>query len=70
MLKPAASCLTTVVFLSAWAGEVDVQMLTELQSELPDVPITAEIVEGSDELVGYFRGSDPRSASNRKKASH
>lgn len=33
-------------------------MLTELQSELPGVPIRAEIVEGSDKLTGYFRGSD------------
>lgn len=44
------------------------QMLTELQSELPDVPITAEIVEGSDQLVGYFKGSDPRGVSSRKTA--
>lgn len=34
------------------------QMLTELQSELPGIPIRAEIVEGSDKLTGYFRGCD------------
>lgn len=63
---PVASCLTAVGFLSAWAGEVDMQMLAELQSELPDVPVTAEIVEGSNKLVSYFRGSD----SQRRKKPH
>lgn len=52
-------------FLSPSAGEVDVQMLTELQSELPGVPIRAEIVEGSVTLTGYFRGSERQSPSNR-----
>lgn len=44
---------------STSAGEVDVQMLTQLQSELPDVSIRAEIVEGSVGLISSFRGRDP-----------
>lgn len=59
-----------VGFLPPSAGEVDVQMLTELQSELPDLPIKVEIVEGSDELIGYFRGSDPSRCLKQGKASH
>lgn len=37
-------------------GQVDVQMLTMLQSTNPGVPITADIVEGSSELSDNFRG--------------
>lgn len=37
-------------------GEVDIQMLTLLQSTLPAIPITADIVEGSSQLTENFKG--------------
>ncbi|XP_070770883.1 histamine N-methyltransferase-like [Enoplosus armatus] len=36
-------------------GELDAQMLTLLQSTFPDVPITADIVEGSSQLTDNFK---------------
>lgn len=39
-------------------GEVDVQMVTLLQSSLPAVPITVDIVEGSSQLTDNFKGID------------
>lgn len=41
-----------------WAvsGEMDVELLLMLQSTVPDVSITAEVVEGSTELTEDFKG--------------
>lgn len=39
-------------------GELDIQMLTLLQSTFPAVPITADIVEGSSQLTDIFKGID------------
>ncbi|KAG8000764.1 Carnosine N-methyltransferase 2 [Nibea albiflora] len=44
-----------VIGVGSGGGEVDVQMLTMLQSAVPAVPITADIVEGSSELTDNFR---------------
>lgn len=42
-------------------------MLTLLQSTHPDVPITADIVEGSSQLTDNFKGiSDPLCGRSRK----
>lgn len=41
-------------------GEMDIQMLTLLQSSLPDILITTDIVEGSVELLDDFKGKAPR----------
>lgn len=40
------------------SGQIDVHMLTLLQSILPDVSVTAEIVEPSIELIQDFKGTD------------
>lgn len=37
-------------------GEMDIQMLTLLQSSLGDVQISTDIVEGSVELFNDFKG--------------
>ncbi|TKS67460.1 Histamine N-methyltransferase [Collichthys lucidus] len=44
-----------VLGVGSGGGEVDVEILTMLQSTLPAVPITADIVEGSSELTDNFR---------------
>ncbi|XP_041663640.1 histamine N-methyltransferase-like [Cheilinus undulatus] len=44
-----------VLGVGSGGGEVDVQMLTLLQSTVPAVPITADIVEGSAALVENFK---------------
>ncbi|KAM9385892.1 histamine N-methyltransferase A-like [Pholidichthys leucotaenia] len=44
-----------VLGVGSGGGEVDIQMLTLLQSVLPDVPITTDIVEGSSKLVSNFK---------------
>lgn len=38
-------------------GEMDVQMLSLMGAELPAVPITADIVEGSSKLIDHFKGN-------------
>lgn len=44
-----------VLGVGSGGGEVDVQMLSLLQSTLPAVPITADIVEGSSKLTDNFK---------------
>ncbi|XP_060944800.1 histamine N-methyltransferase-like isoform X4 [Limanda limanda] len=44
-----------VLGVGSGGGEVDVQMLSLLQSTFPTVPITADIVEGSAELTENFK---------------
>ncbi|XP_042351168.1 histamine N-methyltransferase-like [Plectropomus leopardus] len=44
-----------VLGVGSGGGEVDVQILTLLQSTVPNVPITADIVEGSSQLTDNFR---------------
>lgn len=39
-------------------GELDAQMLSLLQSTFSAVPISADIVEGSTQLVDNFKGID------------
>uniref|UniRef100_A0A8C6VZ44 Histamine N-methyltransferase n=1 Tax=Nothobranchius furzeri TaxID=105023 RepID=A0A8C6VZ44_NOTFU len=52
-------------------GQIDVQMLSLLQSAFPAVPVTADIVEGSLELTDNFKGADrahwEQAACNKKK---
>ncbi|XP_054644346.1 histamine N-methyltransferase-like [Dunckerocampus dactyliophorus] len=45
-----------VLGVGSGGGEVDVQMLSLMQSTLSALPITADIVEGSTELVAKFKG--------------
>lgn len=45
--------LKTSWFIS---GEVDVQMLSVLQSTFPALPIAADVVEGSSQLSDNFKG--------------
>ncbi|KAM9347760.1 histamine N-methyltransferase A-like [Symphorus nematophorus] len=44
-----------VLGVGSGGGEVDVQILTLLQSTFPAVPITADIVEGSSKLTDNFK---------------
>ncbi|XP_059199676.1 histamine N-methyltransferase A-like [Centropristis striata] len=44
-----------VLGVGSGGGEVDAQMLTLLQSTVPAVPITADIVEGSSALTDNFK---------------
>ncbi|XP_075960210.1 histamine N-methyltransferase A-like [Anarhichas minor] len=44
-----------VLGVGSGGGEVDVQILTLLQSTFPDVPITTDIVEGSTQLTDNFK---------------
>ncbi|XP_075960211.1 histamine N-methyltransferase A-like [Anarhichas minor] len=44
-----------VLGVGSGGGEVDVQILTLLQSTFPDVPITIDIVEGSTQLTDNFK---------------
>ncbi|KAM8749688.1 histamine N-methyltransferase A-like [Acanthopagrus schlegelii] len=44
-----------VLGVGSGGGEMDVQMLSLLQSAFPAVPITADIVEGSSKLVDNFK---------------
>ncbi|XP_068428832.1 histamine N-methyltransferase A-like [Clinocottus analis] len=44
-----------VLGVGSGGGEVDVQILTLLQSTFPAVPITTDIVEGSAELTDNFK---------------
>nr|XP_046260171.1 histamine N-methyltransferase-like [Scatophagus argus] len=44
-----------VLGVGSGGGQVDVQMLTLLQSAFPAVPITADIVEGSSQLTDNFK---------------
>uniref|UniRef100_A0A3B5MD22 Histamine N-methyltransferase n=1 Tax=Xiphophorus couchianus TaxID=32473 RepID=A0A3B5MD22_9TELE len=48
-------------------GEVDVQILSLLQSAFPSVPITADIVEGSSELTANFKGNELAKTADLKK---
>lgn len=48
--------VTAVIHGAFVLGELDVKMLGVLQSTLPDVPITAEIVDCSSELTDIFKG--------------
>lgn len=52
-----ASSLLRSLFLDLGAGEVDVQILSLLQSIFPTLPITADIVDGSVELLADFKGT-------------
>lgn len=47
---------------------MDVQILSELQSKLPNFLIRAEIVEGSKELTNNFKGNGYQSASNSQSS--
>ncbi|XP_073329543.1 histamine N-methyltransferase A-like [Pagrus major] len=44
-----------VLGVGSGGGEMDVQMLTLLQSTFPAVPISADVVEGSSKLVDNFK---------------
>ncbi|KAM3607901.1 uncharacterized protein V6R79_015940 [Siganus canaliculatus] len=44
-----------VLGVGSGEGQIDVQMLTMLQTIFPDVPITAHIVEGSSQLSDNFK---------------
>ncbi|XP_074515857.1 histamine N-methyltransferase-like [Sebastes fasciatus] len=44
-----------VLGVGSGGGNMDVELLTLLQSTLPAVPITADIVEGSSELTDIFK---------------
>ncbi|XP_049905105.1 histamine N-methyltransferase A-like isoform X1 [Epinephelus moara] len=44
-----------VLGVGSGGGEVDVQILTLLQSTVPGVPITADVVEGSSQLTDNFK---------------
>ncbi|XP_077584459.1 histamine N-methyltransferase-like [Stigmatopora nigra] len=44
-----------VLGVGSGGGELDVQMLSLLQSTCPSLPITADIVEGSTELLANFK---------------
>ncbi|XP_029980485.1 histamine N-methyltransferase A-like [Sphaeramia orbicularis] len=44
-----------VLGVGSGGGQVDVQMLTLLQSAFPSVPVTADIVEGSGPLTDGFK---------------
>ncbi|XP_040913688.1 histamine N-methyltransferase A-like [Toxotes jaculatrix] len=45
----------SVLGVGSGGGELDVQMLSLLQSSFPAVPITADIVEGSSQLTANFK---------------
>ncbi|XP_053295795.1 histamine N-methyltransferase A [Pleuronectes platessa] len=55
-----------VLGVGSGGGEVDVQMLSLLQSTFPAVPITADIVEGSAELTDNFKALVAKTTSLQK----
>lgn len=55
-----------VLGVGSGGGEVDVQMLSLLQSTFPAVPITADIVEGSSELTDSFKALVAKTSSLQK----
>ncbi|XP_060944798.1 histamine N-methyltransferase A-like isoform X2 [Limanda limanda] len=55
-----------VLGVGSGGGEVDVQMLSLLQSTFPTVPITADIVEGSAELTENFKALVAKTTSLQK----
>ncbi|XP_026233010.1 histamine N-methyltransferase-like [Anabas testudineus] len=44
-----------VLGIGSGGGELDVQMLSLLQSSFPSVPLTADVVDGSSELTDNFK---------------
>lgn len=52
-----------VLGVGSGGGQMDVHMLTLLQSSFPGVPITADVVEGSVELTDNFKALVAKSAS-------
>ncbi|RVE57735.1 hypothetical protein OJAV_G00202170 [Oryzias javanicus] len=44
-----------VLGVGSGGGEMDVQMLSLMEAELPAVPIAADIVEGSAKLIDHFK---------------
>uniref|UniRef100_A0A3Q3W6C3 Histamine N-methyltransferase n=1 Tax=Mola mola TaxID=94237 RepID=A0A3Q3W6C3_MOLML len=55
-----------VLGVGSGGGEVDIQMLTLLQSTLPAIPITADIVEGSSQLTENFKALVAKSPNVQK----
>nr|XP_020493501.2 histamine N-methyltransferase-like [Labrus bergylta] len=55
-----------VLGVGSGGGEVDAQMLTLLQSTLPAVPVTADIVEGSAALTDNFKALVAKTATLQK----
>ncbi|XP_058479210.1 histamine N-methyltransferase A-like [Solea solea] len=55
-----------VLGVGSGGGEVDVQMLSLLQSLFPAVPITADIVEGSSQLTNNFKALVAKTANLQK----
>nr|XP_057938338.1 histamine N-methyltransferase-like [Doryrhamphus excisus] len=52
----AGKSVLAVLGVGSGGGQVDVQMLSLMQSTFSALPITADIVEGSTELVAKFKG--------------
>ncbi|XP_062258282.1 histamine N-methyltransferase A-like [Platichthys flesus] len=55
-----------VLGVGSGGGEMDVQILSLLQSTFPTVPITADIVEGSTELTDNFKALVAKTTSLQK----
>uniref|UniRef100_A0A1A7WAV2 Histamine N-methyltransferase n=1 Tax=Iconisemion striatum TaxID=60296 RepID=A0A1A7WAV2_9TELE len=55
-----------VLGVGSGGGQIDVQMLSLLQSAFPAVPITADIVEGSLELTDNFKALVVKTANLQK----
>ncbi|CAG5882809.1 unnamed protein product [Menidia menidia] len=55
-----------VLGVGSGGGEMDVQMLSLLQSTFPAVPITADIVEGSSNLIDKFKALVAKTADLQK----
>ncbi|KAM4731967.1 histamine N-methyltransferase A-like [Anableps anableps] len=55
-----------VLGVGSGGGEMDVQILSLLQSAFPSVPITADIVEGSSELTDNFKALAAKTADLQK----
>ncbi|XP_028289480.1 histamine N-methyltransferase A-like [Parambassis ranga] len=56
----------SVLGVGSGGGEMDVQLLSLLQSTLPAVPITADIVEGSCKLTDNFKALVAKTANLEK----
>ncbi|XP_072253399.1 histamine N-methyltransferase-like [Leuresthes tenuis] len=55
-----------VLGVGSGGGEMDAQILSSLQSAYPAVPITADIVEGSSELIDNFKALVAKTANLQK----
>lgn len=55
-----------VLGVGSGGGEMDVQILSILQSVFPDVPLTADVVEGSIQLLDNFKALVANTATLQK----